>query len=214
VSGFRDFKNGDRALNPEQQTEQLPKQREAGRKPKDQSRATELRQALVTWRQISEAARPSLRFLAAQLHTSHQLLNHFLGTLDDWALEERIRIAEARVDRMYASAEAEGRHLTGREVAAVTVEPHLLKMIAEVKREFESGPLPPHRIKMLRMFAKNFPEAQNLLQECLQDQRPRTKKPLELTAKQEEFLKTLSKANARRYKRWLADESPGDLDLS
>jgi hypothetical protein len=55
---------------------------------------------------------------------------------------------------------------------------HLLKMTAEVKREYECGPLQPYRIKMLRMFAKNFPDAQNLLQKCLQDQRPRAKKRL------------------------------------
>jgi hypothetical protein len=203
-------------LNTEQQTEQqieqVPEQRNAGRKPKEESRATELRQALIAWKQMPEGSRPSLRFLALQLRTAHQLLNHFLSTIDDWALEERIRFSERRADQMHARAQAEDRHLTGREAAAVTVEPYLLKMIAKVKKEYERGPLPPHQIKMLRMLAKNFPEAQNLLQKCLQDKRPRIKKPLELTTEQEAFLKTLSKANARKYKRWLAHESPGDLD--
>src|SRR5258705_10299677 len=68
----------------EQQTEQGPKQQGAGRKPKEESRATELRQALVAWKETPKAVRPSLRFLAAQLRTSHQLLAHYLEGLDDW----------------------------------------------------------------------------------------------------------------------------------
>jgi hypothetical protein len=205
-------------LNPEQQVEQqtetLPTKSRTGRKPKQESRATELRQALIAWKQIPEGSRPSLRYLALQLQTSHQLLTHFLRTLEDWELEERIRITKERAELIQARARQEGRRLSGPEVANAILEPALLEMIAKAQREFKLGPLEPHSIKTLKMFADKFPEARNLLQKCSQDKRPRTKKRLELTEKQEAYVKTLSKANAHRYERWLADESPGDLDLS
>jgi hypothetical protein len=201
-------------LNTEQQTGQLPKQCEAGRKPKEESRADELRQALIAWKQIPEAVRPSLRFLAAQLRTNHQLLSHFLGTLDEWELEERIRLTKSESERISARVEAEGRRMTLDEVRRTVILPALLDLIYRDAQDLKRGPLHPKRIQMLRMMASQFPEAGALLQKCSQDKRPCAKKRLELTEKQEAYVKTLSKANARRYKRWLADESPGDLDLS
>ena len=45
-----------------------------GRKPKQESRAMEFRRELLAWKQIPEASRPSLRSLACDLGTSHQLL--------------------------------------------------------------------------------------------------------------------------------------------
>ena len=45
-----------------------------GRKPKQESRSAEFRQILMAWKQTPEALRPSLRELARELGTSHQLL--------------------------------------------------------------------------------------------------------------------------------------------
>jgi hypothetical protein len=45
-----------------------------GRKKKQESRAAEFRQRLVEWSRLPESARPSLRALARELHTSHQML--------------------------------------------------------------------------------------------------------------------------------------------
>jgi len=183
----------------------------AGPKPKEESRATELRQALIAWKQIPEGSRPSLRFLALQLRTSHQLLTHFLNTIDEWGLEERIRLAKERAEHIQARAQAEGRRMSGPEAFGAIVGPALLEMIAKIQQELKLGPVDSHRIKTLKILANRYPEARDLLHKCLQDQRPRTKKLLELTAEQTAYLKTLSKAKARRYKRWLAGEIPGDL---
>ena len=56
----------------------------SGRKPKAESRSEELRQALVAWQQMPEGKRPSLRQLARERGTSHQLLSHLLEGLEGW----------------------------------------------------------------------------------------------------------------------------------
>ena len=164
----------------EQKTETLPTKSGAGRKSKQDSRANELRQALIAWKESPEGSRPSLRFLALQLRTSHQLLTHFLNTIDEWGLEERIRIAKERMERIQARAQQEGRQLSWPEAATI-IEPALLEMIANAQQEFKLGPLESHDIKMLKMLADRFPEAGNLLRKCLQDRRPRRRpKPLKV----------------------------------
>ncbi len=51
-----------------------------GRKPKQESRSAELRQKLIEWKQTPESSRPSLRALARELGTSHQLLTVSIAT--------------------------------------------------------------------------------------------------------------------------------------
>src|SRR5580692_10627049 len=55
-----------------------------GRKPKQESRATELRRILIEWKQAPASSRPSLRSFACELGTSHQLLAFSLKGLDEW----------------------------------------------------------------------------------------------------------------------------------
>jgi hypothetical protein len=55
-----------------------------GRKTKLESRSAEFRQRLIEWKQTPAAFRPSLRALARELGTSHQLLSHFLSGLEEW----------------------------------------------------------------------------------------------------------------------------------
>jgi hypothetical protein len=55
-----------------------------GRKRKQDSRAGEIRERLLVWEQESESSRPSLRSLARDLGTSHQLLSHYLEGLGVW----------------------------------------------------------------------------------------------------------------------------------
>jgi len=62
-----------------------------GRKPKQDSRADEIRARLMEWKEKPESARPSLRALASELHTSHQLLSHYLEGLDKWWCKELFR---------------------------------------------------------------------------------------------------------------------------
>src|ERR1700733_14477947 len=83
-----------------------------GRKPAQESRATEIRQTLIAWRQIRAAARLSLRALARQLGTSHQLLKHYLDGLEKWQFEERYRKATEESDQILARAIVEGRPMT------------------------------------------------------------------------------------------------------
>ena len=56
---------------------------EASRKPREKSRADEFRQSLMVWRETPAAHRPSLRELARELGTSHQLLKHYLDGLEE-----------------------------------------------------------------------------------------------------------------------------------
>jgi hypothetical protein len=65
-----------------------------GRKIKQESRAAELRWKLVAWKQTPESSRPSLRALACELGTSHQLLSHYLDGLEQWEYNERYRNAK------------------------------------------------------------------------------------------------------------------------
>jgi len=67
-----------------------------GRKPKQQSREAEFREKLIAWKQIPAAFRPSLRALARELGTSHQLLSHYLSTLDEWQREKELESFRAK----------------------------------------------------------------------------------------------------------------------
>jgi hypothetical protein len=84
-----------------------------GRKLKLQSRATEFRQRLIQWKQSPVSFRPSLRALAGDLATSHQLLSYFLSTLDEWRSErdlERLR-AQAKAKNLALTLKDEKRYL-------------------------------------------------------------------------------------------------------
>jgi hypothetical protein len=83
-----------------------------GRKPNQESRSAELRRRLIAWKQIPESQRPSLRALACELGTSHQLLSHLLNGLEAWQEEERYREAKNRCKEIRSRAEAEKRPLS------------------------------------------------------------------------------------------------------
>lgn len=59
-----------------------------GRRFASESQATEIRARLVAWKQSPEP-HISLRELAAEIGTSHQLLSYYLEGLEDWQLKER-----------------------------------------------------------------------------------------------------------------------------
>jgi len=82
-----------------------PDRVKVGRKHLNQSRANEIRARLAVWKRTPESARPSLRVLARQIGTSHQLLCHYLRGWDKWqAKQYRHRAKEIR-----ARVEAETR---------------------------------------------------------------------------------------------------------
>jgi hypothetical protein len=143
-----------------------------GRKRAQESRSTELRRALLRWNQSLESSRPSLRLLARELGTSHQLLGFHLKNLHKWQSKEYLRQAK----EIRAHANAEDRALTQQEeqqfyaynraAMRVTVRPMLLETIKRMKQDSERRPLCRQEIKALKVLARQFPEAQEVLQKC------------------------------------------------
>jgi transcriptional regulator with XRE-family HTH domain len=85
----------------------------SGRKPKLDSRAEEFRKRLIHWKESSELSRPSLRALARELGTSHQLLTHYLSGLELVSRNtnlERLR-ATAKAKNVTLTAASERRYL-------------------------------------------------------------------------------------------------------
>jgi len=150
------------------------KLRKRGRKTNQESHAAEFRQKLVIWKQTPVFLRPSLRELARQLGTSHQMLTHCLKGLEKWQAKEDWR----RMREIYANARAENRPLTpyeAREAEAYNrratcryVGSVLRDQLEQLKQEARRGPLNHYQIKMLKLLARNFPEAQELLPTCSQ----------------------------------------------
>jgi hypothetical protein len=82
---IEDNKSTGESYEVRKRTNRAPKDR----KPKYESRATEFRQRLVVWKQTPASMRQSLRALAGELGTSHQLLAHYLDGLEEWQYKER-----------------------------------------------------------------------------------------------------------------------------
>jgi hypothetical protein len=66
----------------------------------------EIREKLAAWKATPEAARPSLRILARETGTSHQLLSHYLQHWEKWHEKEWRR----RAKELRGSAEAKLAH--------------------------------------------------------------------------------------------------------
>jgi hypothetical protein len=148
-----------------------------GRKPTQESRSAEFRQRLIAWKQSPESSRPSLRALARELTTSHQLLGHYLAGLEKWHYRESCRKATQESDQILAGAYLDDRPLTEWEKQRVhhctmaslraQAASDFLNKIEQIKRDAKRGPLHPEQIKMLQLFARaGFPEALKLLQQC------------------------------------------------
>jgi hypothetical protein len=149
-----------------------------GRKPKAKSRAAEIRQRLLAWKQIPEALRPSLRELASQLGTSHQLLTHYLQGLDRWQVTEQAKAAREQSIAIRTRAESQSRPLDQIEESAVkfhnlaaswlSIEATLLKNLDQIKNAAKLGPLDWHQFQILKRMVNGqwvgASEAQGLLQ--------------------------------------------------
>jgi hypothetical protein len=179
-----------------------PRTAMSGRRPAHESRATELRRKLIERERTPESSRPSLRALARELDTSHQLLAFYLKGLGEWQCEEYLR--QAREIR--ARATAENRFLTPREEQQarscdrtgfhVIVHSLLLDDIKRMKKDSEQRLLCRQEIKALKMFARDFPEAQELLQKCLRDGVMK-RKPFE------EIVKETTRQKGETYIAWV-----------
>jgi hypothetical protein len=146
-----------------------------GRKLKSESLGIEIRARLSEWKQMPEYSRPSLRALARDLGTSHQLLTFYLKRLDEWQAKEYWRQAR----EIHACAMAENRVLTPSEQqqaraydrAGIRATAALMvhEAIERIRQESERGPLSWYDIKAPKIFARAYLEAQKLLQKCLQN---------------------------------------------
>lgn len=132
-------------MNIEDRKGQYQKPGEAGRKMKQESRAQEIRARLLVWKQSPESLRPSLRALAHELNTSHQLLSHYLSGLEKWQAAEYWR----RAKEIRAQANADGRPLTAweqeqsraldRRAMCLFLESTLEDCVKKWEREIEHG---------------------------------------------------------------------------
>jgi len=124
----------------------------SGRKPAYESRSVELRRSLVVWKQTPESIRPSLRALAAELGTSHQLLTYFLDGLEIWRARENHRSEKRENERSIRQirdlAQTGGRTLTSQEKEQVAAQVkanlrisstiQMLDEIEQIRRESRS----------------------------------------------------------------------------
>jgi hypothetical protein len=146
-----------------------------GRKPKAESQGAQIRTSLAEWKRTPKFARASLRALSRELGTSHQLLGHYIKQWDEWQSKEYWRLAK----EIRARANAESRVLTQQEeqqvyaynraALRVTAGFVLLDVIERIKRDSERRPLVWQEIKSLKILARHFPEARDLLLKTPQD---------------------------------------------
>ena len=126
----------------------------------------------MVWKQTPESFRPSLRALARELGTSHQLLQHHLEGQEEWECKERYKVAKAKAQKkaaeIRARAEAEGREMTMRECCEAILTPGILHQIEKLRREAKRGPLDHWQIQTLKLYAKQFSGAKEILGKCRQ----------------------------------------------
>jgi len=124
---------------------------------------------LARWRQTPESARPSLRALARELGTSHQLLSHYPQNWAKWQTKEYRR----RAEEIRASAEMENRTLTpweeqqarvyDQEAFQWMIESDLEKAMRHLERDGDTGRLNRAKVKMLRLLAsRGYAKAQKI----------------------------------------------------
>lgn len=84
-----------------------------GRRPRRESRAEEFRQRLIAWKRTPKPSRLSLRAVASELGTSHQLLSHYLKAWDKWEWRDYRR----RAAEIHDGAHSENRSLSAYEAS-------------------------------------------------------------------------------------------------
>lgn len=155
-------------------TQAVHSQAKRGRKPASESRATEIRARLLLWKQVQEPHRISLRALARELSTSHQLLGHYLTRWEKWKAKEYRR--QAQEIRIRAAAEMRPRVVTEMLGQAKALEAAAFQSmlgsalddtLRKLKRKARSGRLSCGEMKMLRLFAsRGYQDAQEILDRC------------------------------------------------
>jgi len=135
-----------------------------GRKPAGESRAAEIRERLMEWKQTPDSLRSSLRALAAEMGTSHQLLSFYLQRLDQWQGNEQAKEYQREQNNIRARARAEGRLLTEEERAQVRAytgaifrsifDPAMRNEVTKLRKEAARGKLSKQRLRMAKELAR------------------------------------------------------------
>lgn len=155
-----------------------PARRKRGRKLARESRAAEIRAKLVVWKQTPKAYRSSLRRLATEIGTSHQLLSFYLKRWDKWQAKEYRR----KANDIRAHAEAENRDMTQQEQAQVVAYDRagfnclldsvlsavMPKWLNELRQEATCGKLSRQQLRVAKILANSGyrEEIQEILASC------------------------------------------------
>jgi hypothetical protein len=143
-----------------------------GRKPADQSRADEICARLATWQQQPAEQRPSLRALATELGTSHQMLSFHLKGLDRWQQQEYHRKAREIRDRGLGMTYADEQQMIAYERAALNcmLNRTLDGTLERVAQEAKAQGWTRKHVEFVKLAArKGHPSAQKLLQSLKSD---------------------------------------------
>jgi AraC-like DNA-binding protein len=136
-----------------------------GRKPYSESGAAEIRTKLSAWKQTPEPQRISLRALARELGTSHQLLSFYLKQWDKWQAKEYRR----KANDIRARAEAQNRDLSQWEESQVAayrrasfrclldsaLNDVLPRWLKELREEAKRGKLSKGQLRVAKILASS-----------------------------------------------------------
>jgi hypothetical protein len=144
---------------------------------KHESRARELRQRLILWKQAPKSSRPTLRALGRELGEHHQLLGYYLDGLEEWECEERCRrareMAHKKAKEIQARAKAENRQMTMQECRDAIIAPGVHDQVENIRQEAKRGRLNWSHVKILNIWARSFPQAKEVLEKYSQSALPR-----------------------------------------
>jgi hypothetical protein len=141
-----------------------------GRRSADESVAKAIRTRLASWLLEPEDQRPSLRELAVELGTSHQLLSFYLKGLNDWQRKDCKRRAQA----IRNLADAENRFTTPWEESQIRALEHassccmidsiLQPILDRWEAHAKARTLSKQELKCITLFAqRGVPIAQEIL---------------------------------------------------
>jgi hypothetical protein len=125
-----------------------------GRKPPNESRADEIRSRLLAWKKTPNPPRISLRALATEIGTSHQLLSFHLRRLEKWQITEYYRNKAQEIP--------DSRPLT--KALCSMIGPAICKMLAGLERRIACGALSRNQVKIAKLLARQgIGKAQEIL---------------------------------------------------
>ncbi len=173
-------------------------QQKRGRKPAGASRATEIRERLLAWRQTPEPQRISLRALAIEVGTSHQLLSFHLRRLHKWQMKGY----EKKAQEIHARAVTEHRPMSREEqdqciaysrASLVAVADSVAcGMLRELGRQIKTRALLRTHVRIAKLLARRgHRKAQEILDVHYQH---KNNLPVKTTAKAKSFRTDTAKA--------------------